>query len=110
MLTQQIHPGYHAELRDYFPRMTVFEPHDVTYPQGLAAAGLRLVDVRTHTRPVSYGLGELVFALTAAPWIIPDFDLETDLAALLRLERERLGLEGIVLSDRRYIVEARQPA
>src|SRR5688572_8214886 len=28
VLTQQIHPDWHAELRDAFPRMTRFEQHD----------------------------------------------------------------------------------
>jgi SAM-dependent methyltransferase len=28
LLTQQVHPDYHHELRKFFPRMTVFEPHE----------------------------------------------------------------------------------
>src|SRR6266851_5606094 len=31
LLTQQVHPDYHHELRQFFPRMTIFEPHDLTY-------------------------------------------------------------------------------
>lgn len=107
VLTQQIHPDYHAELRELFPRMTDFGRHDVMYRRGFEAAGLQIVDVRQHERPVAYRhLGELVYELVAAPWTIPDFDVEADLDALLEAERRLGRAEGIVLSDRRYIIEA----
>ena len=110
VLTQQVHPDYHAELRVYFPRMTVFEPHDIVYPEGLVDAGMEVVDWRHHTRRVAYRrLGHLVYFLVAAPWTIPDFDLEADLDALLAVERELGGPEGIVLTDPRYLLEARKP-
>jgi hypothetical protein len=70
-----------------------------------------LVDVREHSQPVGYRrLGELVYLLVATPWTIPDFDLARDLEALVRLERDQHGREGIVLTDQRYIVEALKPA
>jgi len=109
-LTQQVHPDYHAELRGFFPRMTVFEPHEVTYPRGLAIAGMEVLDMRQHSRRVAYRhLGHLVYFLVAAPWTIPDFDLEADLEALLAVERQLGGPEGIVLTDPRYLLEARKP-
>ena len=51
LLTQQVHPEYYHELRDFFPRMTIFEPHDVTYPAGLAAAGMVVDMMRQHSAP-----------------------------------------------------------
>ncbi len=110
VLTQQIHSDYLAELRAFFPRMPDVGRHDEPYRRGFEAAGLQIVDARQHEQPVAYrGLGELVYELTAAPWTIPDFDLEADLEALLQIE-DRLGRkEGIVLSDRRYILEAYKP-
>jgi len=109
-LTQQVHPDYHAELRAFFPRMTIFEPHDVTYPRGLAAAGMNVVDLRHHSRRVAYRqLGHLVYFLVAAPWTIPDFEVEADLEALLAVERQLGGPDGIVLTDPRYLLEARKP-
>ena len=44
--------------------------------------------------------------LTAAPWTIPDFNLERDIEALLALERSAKREEGIVLTESRYIIEA----
>jgi SAM-dependent methyltransferase len=109
-LTQQVHPDYHADLRGFFPRMTVFEPHDVTYPRGLVAAGMEVLDMRQHSRRVAYQhLGHLVYFLVAAPWTIPDFDLEADLEALLAVEHQLGGPDGIVLTDPRYLLEARKP-
>ena len=110
VLTQQCHSDDHAELRAFFPRMTIWEPHHETYPRGFEAAGLRLVDVREHSRPVTYQhLGEIVYLLEVAPWTVPDFDIESDLEALIALDRDLRGPEGIVLSERRYIVEAYKP-
>ena len=109
VLTQQIHPDWHAELRAAFLRMARFEQHDETYPAGFAAAGLTVVDFRQHAQPMAYaGLGEIVYLLVAAPWTVPDFDLEADLEALLEVERTLTRPEGIVLTDRRYVLEARK--
>ncbi len=110
VLTQQCHPDYYAELREFFPRMTRFEPHDQTYPSGFAAAGLELVDMRQHRSWVAYRqVGHLVYSLAAAPWYVPNFNLDTDLDALLEVERRLGGPDGIVLSDPHYILEARKP-
>jgi SAM-dependent methyltransferase len=110
LLTQQVHPDYHQELREFFPRMTVFEPHDITYPAGLAAAGLDVVKMQQYSRQVAYRhLGHLVYFLVAAPWTIPDFDLDDDLEALLEAEQRLSGPDGIVLTDPRYLLEAHKP-
>ena len=107
VLTQQVHPHWHAELRHAFPRMTVFEQHHETYPLGFRNAGLSIVDFQEHVRPVAYQhLGEIVYMLVAAPWTVPDFDVEADLDALLEVEHTLRRPEGIVLTDRRYILEA----
>jgi hypothetical protein len=111
VLTQQVHPRYHDELREFFPRMTIFEPHDITYPRGFAAAGMEIVEMCQHSRRVAYRqLGHLVYFLVAAPWTIPDFDLDADLDALLEAEQRLTGPDGIVLTDPRYLLEVRKPA
>ena len=46
--------------------------------------------------------------LVAAPWTVPDFDLAADLDALLEIDRTLRRAEGLVLTDRRYILEARK--
>jgi SAM-dependent methyltransferase len=111
VLTQQVHPDWHHELGQFFPRMTIFEQHHETYPQGFREAGLKVVDFQQHAQPMAYQhLGEIVYMLVAAPWTVPDFDVEADLDALLRLEHTLRRPEGIVLTDRRYILEAHKPA
>ncbi len=66
--------------------------------------------MRQHRRQVAYRqLGHLVYFLAAAPWYVPNFNLDTDLDVLLEVERRLGGPDGIVLGDKRYILEARQP-
>lgn len=109
VLSQQVHADEHAELRLYFPRMTVYEPHHETYPAGFEAAGLTVVALQHHTQPVAYRhIGELAYLLLVAPWMVPDFDLEADLDALIAVDRDLRGPHGIALSYRRYLVEARK--
>ena len=111
VLTQQIHPDWFSELRTAFPRMTRFEPHHETYPRGFAAAGLEVVDHQVHEQLMAFQhLGEIVYTLVAAPWTVPNFDLDADLDALLEVEQTLRRREGLVLTDRRYILEARKPA
>jgi SAM-dependent methyltransferase len=111
VLTQQIHPDWFGELRQMFPRLTRFEPHHETYPRGFEAAGLVVVDQQLHAQSMAYeNLGQIAYNLAAAPWSLPDFDLDADLDALLEAERTLRRPEGIVLTDRRYILEAHKPA
>jgi SAM-dependent methyltransferase len=110
VLTQQCHPDDWSELRRFFPRMADFGPHDRLYREGLQAAGLTLIQAREHAQAVAYqSLGDIVYLLTAAPWMIPDFDVERDLEALLAVEAELGGPPGIVLTEGRYLLEARRP-
>ncbi len=110
VLTQQVHPDYHDELRPFFPRMTRFEAHDVTYRAGFERAGLVIAGARRHDQAMAYpSLGHLVYELVAAPWSLPDFDLEADLDALLAAEARLGSPQGIVLLDRRYLLEAYKP-
>lgn len=109
VLTQQVHPDDWKELRDFFPRKTDFGPHFDLYRAGFERAGLRIVQALVYERPVAYRLGDLVYMLVAAPWTIPDFDLDRDLDALLAVERALSRPEGIVLTEKRYLIEAEKP-
>lgn len=107
VLTQQVHPEDWKELRAFFPRMTDFGPHFDLYRTGFEAAGLRVTQAQVHEALVAYRtLGDLVYMLVAAPWTIPDLDLDQDLDALLALERDLRRPEGIVLTEKRYLIEA----
>jgi hypothetical protein len=48
--------------------------------------------------------------LTIAPWIVPQFDVERDLDALLALERDCTTSEGLVLTEARFLIVAGKPA
>jgi SAM-dependent methyltransferase len=110
VLTQQVQDHNWHELRQFFPRMTIFDPHFRLYQEGFRAAGLTVNDARTHDAPVAYrGLGELVYMLCVTPLTIPGFDsLGADLEALLALELALTTSDGIVVTESRYIIEARK--
>ena len=109
VLTQQVANSNWQELSEFFPRMTDFGPHFERYQDGFRKAGLSVTRAETHDCLVEFGsLGEVAYLLQAVPWLVPDFDLDRDLDALLALERSAGG-GRIVLTEGRYIVEARKP-
>jgi SAM-dependent methyltransferase len=110
VLTQQIGSDWYDELREAFPRMASFEPHHVTYPLGFEAAGLTIVSMQRHMQAMAFEkLGQIVYTMALAPWSFPDFELEADLDGLLEFEHNRRKPEGVILTDTRYMLEARQP-
>ena len=107
VLTQQVGRNNWQELFEFFPQMHDFGPHFELYQNGFRAGGLIVKRAESHNFLVAFpGLGEVVYMLTAAPWTIPDFNLERDIEALLALERSAKREEGIVLTESRYIIEA----
>ena len=109
-LTQRVGNDNWRELAEYFPRMTDFGPLFDLYRRGLGESGLDIVHADTHERRTAFGgLGDIVYLLTAAPWTVPDFDVNRDLDALLSLERGLTREQGIVLTETRYIIEAVKP-
>jgi hypothetical protein len=107
-LTQQVCPEHWPELKRYFPRATTFPDHWTSYRGWFADNGYQ-VRARRHDYRVDYGpLANLVYLLAVMPWEVPDFDIDADEAALLALERDAGGA-GIVLSEGRYLLEARKP-
>ncbi len=108
VLTQQIGRNHWRELGEFFSRATggsgdLFE----RYRNGFRDSGLDLVDAREHDLRVAMGsLGDVVYMLTAVPWAVPGFDLESDLDALLALERAYGRAEGVVLTQGHFVIEA----
>ena len=100
------------ELPPFFERANDFGDHFHTYQDGLATAGMRVIDTREHEVAAAYdNLGDFVFMLCITPWTIPEFEpLGRDLKALLALERELTTADGLVLSDGSYVLEAVKPA
>jgi SAM-dependent methyltransferase len=109
VITQQVTPDTWPELRRFFPRMTVFPDHYRDYPAAWERLGYE-VTRRRHERKTAFAtLGDLVQMLLVAPWYVADLDIEADLEALLAVERELGAADGIVVTEGRYLVEARKP-
>ena len=111
VLTQQVGPQW-QEIVPFFPMTSPEGSDDLfqTYTAGFEGAGLTVAVAESHGTPVAYrSLGDLVYMMTV---VMPqgeqghEFDLETDLDALLALERELSGEKGIVLTETRFLIEA----
>ncbi len=110
ILSQQAHPRDWFELREHFPRMPEIPDLYARLKETVRKAGFELLDARTHSHPVAFqGLGPLAYTLAARPHILPDFSLDADVGALLALEAKRLEERGILLTQARFIIEARRP-
>jgi SAM-dependent methyltransferase len=112
VLTEQVWRMWH-EINAFFPRRADYGNHFHAYQDGFAAAGLELLDAREDVVPAAFeSIGDLVYMLCIlAPYDVPDFDpLGADLETLLALESAFTTPDGLVLTDGRYIIEARKPA
>lgn len=110
VLTQQVGRRWWHELREFFPRMRDFGDLFHSYLGGLRKEGLTVIQAVSHEWKAAYaGLGEVVFTLCVAPWEVPDFDpLGRDLPALLSAEESLSTDAGIVLTESRFLIEARK--
>ena len=110
VLTQQVGYDNWRELNQFFPRMTSYDPFFEAYRDGLRGSGLVVAQAETHEGQTAFGsLGDVVYLLTAASETLPNFDVESDLDALLALERDLTREQDIVLTEPRYIIEAHKP-
>ena len=107
LFTQQVGRSNWQELGEFFSRMQDFGPLFEEYRAGFSAAGLDVVRADTSETRVAFGsLGDVVYALTAAPWTVPDFSLERDIDALVAFERKHGGENGILMTESRFVIEA----
>jgi SAM-dependent methyltransferase len=109
-LTQQMAPEHWPELRRFLPRQAVFADHWLGYQAWFREHGYDVEARRFDYRTAFGSLADLVYMLAVAPWEVPDFDVERDFAALLAIEAALTGPVGIVLSEGKYLLEARKPA
>ncbi len=108
LLTQQVVSDCWPELRRVFPDMTRFPDHYAEYQREFRDAGLVVEDAREFRYRVRFReLGHLVYHLSAAPWTLPDFSVETHREPLARLEREFQAGRGLVLTDGFYLLQVR---
>jgi len=111
VLTQQVGPYNWPELDEFFPRRHDFGDLFARYRDGFETAGLAVVAAWQHRERVAFGsLGDIVYMLLVAPWDIPGFDPEADIEALLAFEDACGTPDGIVLTESRFLIEARKPS
>lgn len=109
VLTQQVMADNWPELTAFFPRKTIFPDHFAAYHNAFVSLGYT-VRMQQHNMKTAYrSLGDLVVMLLIAKDYIPDFDIERDAEALLAVESALGTPEGIVLTEPRYLLEARKP-
>jgi hypothetical protein len=109
LLTQQCVPDTWPELHRYFDRATKFPDHYHEYADGFVELRYSVEHQRVDFETEFASLAELVKMLVAAPWYVPDFDVERDIESLRRLEDELSGPTGITLRDGRYLLRAIKP-
>lgn len=110
LLTQQIGGDNWREVGDYFPRIVNFDWVFPQYVDALQASGLEVRTQQHSWRVACPSLGEVVYMLALTPWHLPDLNLETDLEALLELERLQSTPQGVALTFSRDLIEARKPS
>ena len=111
VFTQQIGRNEWQEIAEFFPetskegRVDQFQSYQTEFTR----AGLTVTFACRHDTPVAYGsLGDVVymFFVVMPQWRSHQFDLDQDLDALLAMEQQLAGENGIVLTESRYVIEA----
>ncbi len=110
LITQQVGRDNWRELRRRFPRPTDWGDVRGAYTRGFIAAGLAVTTDQQHEYRVALpSLSELVFRLTVAPWTIAEFDLVRVVEALLEIESVCQTIDGLVLTESRFVFVAEMP-
>lgn len=109
VLTQQVGHDDWGELWPFFPERRAFDDHSVAYAEDFRALGMA-VRLSRHARRIAFRtLGDLVYMLLLTPWLLPRFDPERQIDTLLAIE-DALGTDdGIVVTERRYLLIADKP-
>ena len=111
-LCQGIGSGTHRLLAEALlgPQAGADEPTADLAADAARAAGLQVVDLRSHRCRVEFGdVGAVVHFLRKVVWTVPDFSVERYRPQLAELHR-RIVREGVFVSaSQRYLVEARRP-
>jgi SAM-dependent methyltransferase len=106
LVTQQVGHDDWAELWRFFPERTDFGDLYAAYVDGLRAAGLSVIAAKHYRRVAYRTLGDLAYMLLLAPWLLPEFDPERDVDRLMAVEDALGTVEGIVVTESRYLVLA----
>jgi SAM-dependent methyltransferase len=113
--SQQVGPASAVELVEFFlgpqPGAAGGPRHPDRAREGVAAAGLELVQLRPETLRMEFrDIGAVVYFLRKVIWMVPDFSVDRYRDRLHALH-ERITAEGpFVTRSTRMLVEARKPA
>ncbi len=86
-LTQQVAHNFMQELREYFPESVVFDDFMAQYRNAFQQLGLEITQTARARHKIRFSdLGHLVYQLTAAPWTIPGFSVDSHRTGLGALD------------------------
>lgn len=107
-LTQQVHGMWLHDLLAVFdtsPQWPNATPEQ--YVPRLKAAGMTIVDVQEWSGTVAFtDVGAIVYYLTAIPWEVPGFSVETHACSLFRLQERLEAGERLAFWAGKYLIEA----
>jgi SAM-dependent methyltransferase len=110
-ITQQVGHDDWREVRSFFPEAVDSGDHFIRYQREFAAVGMRVERAERHEYTAVYEtLGDFVFMLLTAPWLLPDLDVERDIDRLLALyDAQRTPDDAIAITETREIIVAAKP-
>lgn len=109
-LTQQIHGLWAQDLIAAFDAQPAWPQATMENKvRRLQDAGLTILVAEEWSGAFSFtDVGAIVYYLTAIPWVVDGFSVETHLAHLLALQDRLERGDGLVFEARKYLVEARK--
>ena len=106
VITQQVGHDTWPELQRFF-RAEEFPDHFRAYQEGFRSAGMTIEEARRHEERVAFAkLGEMVYMMLLTPDMFPEFDPIAEIDAVLAMEDALRGPEGIVVTERHYLLVA----
>jgi SAM-dependent methyltransferase len=110
-VTQQVGHDDWRDIRAFFPESVDFGDHFVRYQREFAAARMTVERAQRHEYTAVYEtLGDFVFMLLTAPWLLPELDVQRDIDRLLAFyERHRTPDGGVAVTEVRELTIARRP-
>lgn len=107
-LTEQIHGLWAYDLLTVFdakPQWPEATPEN--YIRQLQDLGMTIVNTKNWSGCFSFtDVGAIVYYLKAVPWLVPGFSVETHLEQLFTLQHRLEGGEGLVFTNKMYLIEA----
>lgn len=109
LVTQQVGPNNHFDLRAAFGVDDPREPGFAEWTEAASSCGLRVLEHGEWTGTTVFAdVRAMVQFLTAVPWTVAGFDVDTHVDVLARLHERHLAGEPLAFHARRWYVVAEQ--